>query len=215
MNSADCLYLESRLIELANSAQSSTLTNGQYPPLPNLTAPAKDTAENFLFQVQTLLPVFNINFFVAPPNLSQLPSATLIAPQADQEQLLSPIASPTFLLATATVHAEAEQVNNKFVVRYGSIASASEAPSLGIYGLALRKQLRQDNKLVDNAEDEKWTFSQDVEFNSPSAAAAVICGYNVSGPAIWKLKGTTQTYSEWLQAQVNAVSSVHNGSETP
>jgi len=208
LNAADCLYLESRLIELANNAKVSTLTNGQYPSLPHLTAPAKATAENFLAQIQILLPVLNINFFVVPPNLSQPQPATPQVPQTGQNQALTPIPSPTFVLTTSTVQAEAELVNNKFVVRQGSVASASEKPGLGPYGSNLRKQLRQDGKLVDDLQSGHWRFSQDVDFPSPSSAAGAICGYRVSGPQYWKVKGSTKTYDEWQQSQIQSASTI-------
>lgn len=208
LNAADCLYLESRLIELASNAKVSTLTNGQYPSLPHLTAPAKATAENFLAQIQILLPVLNINFFVAPPKLPQPQLAMPQVPQTGQNQVLTPTPSPTFVLSSTTIQAEAELVNNKFVVRQGSMASVSETPGLGAYGSTLRKQLRQDGKLIDDPQSGQWRFSQDVDFSSPSSAAGAIYGYRVSGPQYWKVKGSTKTYDEWQQTQIQLASTV-------
>lgn len=149
LNTADCLYLESRLIELASNAKSSTLTNGQHPALPNMAATDKTRVENFLAQIQVLLPVLNINFFVAPPKLPQAISQvaqplakTQTVSQNGQGQIAPPVPSPTFILVTGKVQAEAQLVNNKFVVRRGAIVSASETSGLGPYGSALRTQLR-------------------------------------------------------------------------
>ena len=214
LNTADCLYLESRLIELAGNARLSTLTNGQHPALPNMAAPDKTRVENFLAQIQVLLPVLNINFFITPPKLPQaapqttqpLPK-TQTASQNGPGQIAAPVPLPTFVLATGTVRAEAQLVNNRFVVRQGAVVSASETRGLGPYGSALRKQLRQDGRLVDDPQSGHCTFSQDVDFASPSAAACTICGYRVNGPQYWKVKGTSQSYDDWQQAQVKAVSS--------
>lgn len=212
LNTADCLYLESRLIELANNAKSSTLTNGQYPSLPNMAATDRTRVENFLAQIQVLLPVLNINFFVAPPKLPQATSLVTqprskaqTVPHNGQVQPVPPAPSPFFVLVTGAVSAEAQVVNNKFVVRQGASVNANEAQSIGKSNSALRSQLRTSGKLVDGAQSGRWVFAEDVAFGSPSAAAAVICGFSIAGPQVWKVKGTQQTYGEWLQAQVNAV----------
>ena len=220
LNTADCLYLESRLIELAGNAKSSTLTNGQYPSLPNMAATDKTRVENFLAQIQVLLPVLNINFFVAPPKLlqpvlqpAQASSQAHITSLNSQIPLTPSSPNPTFVLTTGIVYAEAELVNNKFVVRQGAMVSVSEKPGLGPSGSALRKQLRQDGKLIDGSQNGLWIFNQDVDFTSPSAAASVICGYRVSGPQYWKVKGTNQTYDDWQQAQIQSVSTSNVVSE--
>ena len=215
LNTADCHYLESRMIELANNAKSSTLTNGQYPALPNMAATDKTRVENFLAQIQVLLPVLNINFFVAPPKLPQaifpVVQPLFNSPMASQNghgQTPPPVPSPTFVLVTGAVSAEAQVVSNAFVVRQGGLANANESQSIGKSNSTLRSQLRTSGKLVDDAQSGRWVFAEDVAFGSPSAAAAVICGFSIAGPQAWKVKGTQQTYGAWLQAQVNAVSVV-------
>ena len=211
LNTADCLYLESRLIELASNAKTATLTNGQYPSLPNMTATDKTRVENFLAQIQVLLPVLNINFFVPPPKLSVLPRQTIQSNSVIQgfQNHSVPVSaqseSPEFVLVTGTVSAEAEIVNSKFVVRQGATVSPNQKPALGSSTSSLINQLRADGRLVDNPATGKWTFSQDVEFSSPSAAAAVICGYQVNGRTYWKVKNTGETYNDWDVARVNAV----------
>ena len=126
-------------------------------------------------------------------------------PHNGQVQPVPPAPSPFFVLVTGAVSAEAQVVNNKFVVRQGASVNANEAQSIGKSNSALRSQLRTSGKLVDGAQSGRWVFAEDVAFGSPSAAAAVICGFSIAGPQVWKVKGTQQTYGEWLQAQVNAV----------
>jgi len=205
LDKADCRYLESRLVGLAIASGDATVTNGQIPSSQqNLTVTKKAVLEDFLAQIQVLLPVLNIRFFEPPAKL--LPPPTLTVQPAGGPNPATPSSqSPPLVLANRTVSAEAAYVNNKFVVRRGAVVNPDAAQALGSSYTALRQQLRQDGRLVDNPQDGKWTLNQDTEFNSPSAAAAVICGFNIAGPTAWKVKNGMQTYGEWLQAQVKAV----------
>lgn len=47
-----------------------------------------------------------------------------------------------------------------------------------------------------------WAFAEDVAFDSPSAAAAVVYGYNASGRQAWKLEQTQQSYGDWKAHQL-------------
>lgn len=205
LNNSACLYLESRLIELAFNAGIAEVTNGQRPSLPYMSDPDKTTAENFLEQIIVLLPVLNVDYFVQPPKVSErlgsLP--TITTKQIDSIAQVS----PRFVFVTGGVSAEAELIHNKFVVIEGSLVNPIEAASIGKSNTALRSQLRQNRKLVDDTTTGKWIFSEDVAFNSPSAAAAVVCGSSIAGPQVWKIKDTQITYSAWQQAQVDLVSS--------
>jgi hypothetical protein len=54
----------------------------------------------------------------------------------------------------------------------------------------LRKKLQQDGTLIES--DNLYLFTKDVEFTSPSAAAAVIHGSGANGLTAWKdLNGKT------------------------
>ena len=205
LNNSACLYLESRLIELAVKAGIAEVTNGQKPSLPYMSNPDKTTAENFLEQIQVLLPVLNVDYFVQPPTItSRLGSLPTTATK--QIGSIAQV-SPRFVFVTGGVSAEAELINNKFVVIEGSLVNPIDAASIGKSNSALRSQLRASGKLVDDITAGRWIFSEDVAFNSPSAAAAVVSGFSVAGPQVWKIKDTQQTYGAWQQAQVDLVSS--------
>ena len=205
LNNSACLYLESRLIELAIKAGIAEVTNGQKPSLPYMSNPDKTTAENFLEQILVLLPVLNIYYFVQPPTVtSRLGSSPTTA--AKQSGSIAQV-SPRFVFVTGGISAEAELIDNQFVVIEGSQVTPTEAVSVGKSNSALRSQLRASGKLVDDITAGRWIFSEDVAFNSPSAAAAVVSGFSVAGPQVWKIKDTQQTYGAWQQAQVDLVSS--------
>jgi hypothetical protein len=47
-------------------------------------------------------------------------------------------------------------------------------------------------------------FADNVAFESPSAAAAVVYAGNQNGRIAWRVKGTGQTYKDWQEGQINA-----------
>jgi len=47
----------------------------------------------------------------------------------------------------------------------------------------------------------KLRFAKPWSFSSPSAAAAVVLDRNSNGRLEWKVKGASQTYHDWQQAQ--------------
>lgn len=204
LNTADCHYLESRLIELARKSGTCTVKNIQKPAPTHLVATDKTKAENFLAQILVLLPVLNIDYFAQSPTIT--PTAASYSSPA-KKQTVSPMpTSPRFVLKSGAVTADAELVNNKFIVLKGSLVNPTEANSVGKSNSALRSQLKANEKITSDTSSGKWVFSEDVAFNSPSAAAAVICGFSIAGPQVWKIKNTQQTYGEWQQAQVNSAS---------
>ena len=86
----------------------------------------------------------------------------------------------------------------------GSTAHSGEGtPSWTSYK-PLRNQLIADGKLVPTEDSQVLRFAEDVEFASPSAAAAVIFAGNQNGRTAWRVKGTNQTYKDWQESQIGA-----------
>ncbi|MET8114694.1 DUF4357 domain-containing protein [Streptomyces prasinus] len=83
---------------------------------------------------------------------------------------------------------------NKFLLREGSLVTAEEWPGLGRHARRFRAELRADGALVDapaapgRPQDApaRWTVTRDIECNSSSAAAALVYGYDASGPESWR-----------------------------
>ena len=69
--------------------------------------------------------------------------------------------------------AGAGEVDGEFVVLKGSTARKAGIAARTGYR-ALREQLVADGKLVDSADPALLVFAEDIAFNSPSAAAAVV-----------------------------------------
>ena len=92
--------------------------------------------------------------------------------------------------------------DGRFVVLKGSTARQQGTPAWDSY-IALRQALVEQNKLVPK-DDKLFLFAEDVEFNSPSAAATVVAAANRNGRLSWRLEASGQTYADWKEAQVEA-----------
>ncbi|MYS22508.1 5-methylcytosine-specific restriction enzyme B [Streptomyces sp. DvalAA-14] len=82
---------------------------------------------------------------------------------------------------------------HKFLLREGSTVAADEWPGLGDYAHRIRADLRASNALADTRADPdnpqappRWVATRDIICNSSSAAAALVYGYDASGPESWR-----------------------------
>ena len=179
-------YLESRLIELAHAAGRAKVTNGTAPSVKTL--PESDLAdmEQFLDQIKLVLPVLGFDF---------------LRPPATREHSLAAVSTPTLIMAEVGAHAKAKEIDGSFVVLIGSTARREGSKSWDSY-ITLRDDLVKQGKLVAK-NTELYEFTEDVEFSSPSAAAAVVAAANRNGRLTWKLEDG-RTYAEWKESQVEA-----------
>jgi hypothetical protein len=46
-------------------------------------------------------------------------------------------------------------------------------------------------------------FAKDAAFDTPSGAARVVYGGNVSGPRYWRLAATGQSYGDWRKSRIS------------
>lgn len=82
----------------------------------------------------------------------------------------------------------------KFLLREGSVVTAEAWPGLGRHARRFRTELRASGALVDapagpgRPQDAppRWVVARDIECNSSSAAAALVYGYDASGPESWR-----------------------------
>lgn len=167
-------YLEGRLIEEANRAGRYALDNSVASGS-KLPEADRHDMEEFLQKITQLLPVLG----------SELLTPILGSSTAE--------GTPTLICAVKGLAAQGRRTENGFVVLAGSQAVAEVRPSAVTYipaVLRLRDQYLADGTLV--REDGFLRFTQDTEFSSPSAAAAVIYGGTANGLVAWKTqKGLT------------------------
>ncbi len=173
LTKAHVRYLENRLLSEATRIGRFALEQNQAGGS-RLPESDREDMEVFLARIQQLLPVLG-------------------------SDLLTPIQStpklqPGGVLFCRIKGAEArgQRTANGFVVFHSSTAVLEDRPSAEGYPwtLAQRKQLTTDGTLVQ--ESGFLTFTKDVEFSSPSAAAVVIHGGSANGLTAWKTaEGTT------------------------
>jgi hypothetical protein len=198
LTKAHVRYLESRLIQLATQAGRASLTNGTAPATPPLPEPDTADMEFFLEQFQTLLPVLGFLFATPVPTISSsilTPTSPVITPP-------QAIPSPLLIASSTELTAEAQEIEGQFVVLKGSRARKIVKQSLSGTYVAFRDQLQLDKKLVETMDGSALEFATDIQFSSPSAAAAVITGTAVNGREFWRVKSTNQTYNQWDQARI-------------
>jgi len=176
LTKAHVRHLESRLIAEATTVKRYKLDQNQSGGA-KLPEADREDMEVFLFRIKQLLPVLG-------------------------SDLLSPIAKvstaktqPGGVLVCSNKGAVArgQRTPNGFVVFKGSTAALEARPSADTYRymVAQRKQMIDEGVLITKGK--YLAFAKDVEFSSPSAAAAVVHGGNANGLLAWKTQDGTKT----------------------
>jgi len=181
-------YLESRLIALTRTAKRARLANGTAPIFDLLPESDRADMEFFIEQINLILPVLGFDFTQPTPAL---------APASERRDE----AEHLFEMIAVGVKAEALEANGEFVVLKGSQARMGGTPSWTSYK-GLRDKLLEQGKLAEGDQPNTLTFIENVAFESPSAAAAVVYAGNQNGRMAWRLKGTGQTYKDWQESQI-------------
>lgn len=168
LTKAHIRYLEGRLIEQARQASRAVVTNGQGSGA-KLPESDREDMEIFLGKIHQLLPVLGIELL--------MPAASTPTGTKEREVLNCEIKG---------LKALGHMSPNGFVVYKGSQAVFSERASAHKYPwpINMRQKLKEEGALVEQGGS--LIFSRDVEFSSPSAAAAVIHGGHANGLTAWK-----------------------------
>jgi hypothetical protein len=184
-------YLESRLIALATTAGRSSVENGTAPPVPALPEADASDMDEFLTQLQIVLPVLGVN---------------AIRVRATRRSIATPAASgesPIFTLREprAGVDARAQQIDGEFTVLADSLAvavwsrtggSESTRKSYAAYR-AHHERLLAEGVIV--VEDGVGRFTRDHVFPSPSTAGAIVVGRSCNGRKEWV--SSEGTFGNW------------------
>ncbi len=167
LNKAHVRYLEARLVALAKSANQWELDNSATPTKPSLSEADRADAEWFLEEMRLIYPILGIDAFSA---------ASSQQTASGSEEILT--------LSDCGAEGAGRETPDGFVVLAGSRARVSEVPSIRGYLRDLRKQLLDRGVLA--LEDERFVFTQDYRFSSPSTAAGALVGGSVNGRRAWK-----------------------------
>ncbi len=168
LTKAHIKHLEGRLISEAKQIARFTLENGQASGS-KLPESDREDMEVFLSRIRQLLPVLGSDLLitVGQPAAKQQPGGTLYCRLKGAE-------------------ARGHRMPDGFVVLKGSTAVLQERQAAHKWpaSIARRNQLIADGTLAQV--DGFYEFTRDVEFTSPSAAAAVIQGGSANGLIEWK-----------------------------
>lgn len=169
LTKAHIRHLEGKLLEAAKTAGRAVVTNTQGSGS-RLPESDRGEMEVFLEKINQLLPVLGVDLLV--------PMAGATSTDAPTSKLLS--CEIKGLKATGFRSA------NGFLVKEGSEAVSSERPSSEKWPWTrnLRQKLKDEGVLRDGGD--RLIFTKDIEFASPSAAAAVIHGGHANGLTAWK-----------------------------
>jgi hypothetical protein len=185
LTKAHVRFIESKLIRLARQAGAASLTNGTDPDFQRLPEADRADMEFFVGQLTLVLPIVGFDLFQR--------SEQKTVPEGTSNM----DGDITFTFATAGALATARETEEGFVVLACSTARRMPTETFPEGYLALRDQLIADGKLTDGPASDLYTFTSDVIFTSPSAAASIVAARSASGPREWKLQGTVQMYKDW------------------
>lgn len=186
-------YLESRLIALTKAARRARLANWTAPLFDLLPESDRADMEFFIEQINLILPVLGFDFTQPTPTVPT-PSGT--GPTEATQ--------PRFEMTAVGVRAEAVEANDQFIVLKGSQARLAGTSSWTSYK-GLRDKLMGEGKLVESDQPNILTFVEDVPFESPSAAAAVVYAGNQNARLAWREKGSGQSYKDWQTSQLQGI----------
>jgi hypothetical protein len=167
LTKAHIRYIEGRLIEVAKFAGRSIVMNSQGSGS-KLPESDREDMEVFLEKMQQVLPILGVEAFVQP---ASKPSDEKI------NELLT--------CKIKNVSANGYLTPNGIVVLSGSQAVLNERSSAKKWPSVMvqRNKLIEEGGLVLDVD--KYIFTKDTEFTSPSAAAAVIHGGSANGLTAW------------------------------
>ena len=186
LTKAHARYLESSLITQAKKANKSDIANNTSPDLPMLPESDKSDMDFFFEQIGLILPVLGFSFLQQSQSFEGTTQET---------------GTQLFSLVQGKIKANATVNELEFTILKGSKARKEGMPSWTAYR-ELREQLVKDQKLINDVDPELYQFNEDVAFNSPSAAAAVVLSRNANGRTNWKIQKTGQTYHDWMDLKL-------------
>lgn len=187
LNKAHVRYLEVRLLEIAHKVNRAVLANATQPNSDSsarLNEAGRNSMEVFLDTLMMVLPAMRIDCFLDQSRQKKEASA-------------SGKENPVFTLDVKGNQATAVVEDGEFVVQEKSHATANwtnSKKSSPTYA-RIHKELLQSGIL--KKENGYAIFTKNYAFTSTSAAAAVVAGYNMSGPKHWKHKKSGQTFEKW------------------
>jgi len=180
LTKAHIKYLEAKLIQLARDANTSHVENSNNPRGARLSEAEASDMDYFIEQIKLILPVVGIRSLVVAAPHSGIP----IPPTIGLRE---------YSIKSKELKATMVESDKGFVVRTGSEAALNTSKSIALGWLNIRKKLLDAGVLKEVGD--RYVFSDDAIFSSPSAASSVILGRQAPGPVSWVLPDG-RTYKE-------------------
>ncbi|MBI5900578.1 MAG: GIY-YIG nuclease family protein [Rhodocyclales bacterium] len=193
-------FLEARLIMQAKRAPLITRISNDKQDLSYDRLPDGEIAnlENFVSFLDLIMPAIGCPLFSFPDAIYAGPRR----PGAVSPSVPGAFGQEThFALSKGPARAVGYLRDNAFWVIKGSTARIEEYSSLREGYRNARRKLSERGILVRDEGRGLLVFTQDVPFNSPSDAAAVIGTTSLNGRKAWKVIGTNLTFAEWEASQ--------------
>ncbi|WP_172120745.1 GIY-YIG nuclease family protein [Actinomyces faecalis] len=195
-------YLESRLIEIAQAAERSTLDDNKQTPQPRkLSEAQRSDAEVLLTQVRSVIPVLGVSALRSRRNKPDI-----------ERPDTAPVESPVFSLTYSKKHVEAsaQVIGGEFVILEGStvVATWNIRGNSESTRRAYESYRARHTKLVEDGSiavrDGVGVLTRDIPFTSPSTAGAIALGRSCNGRLAWRWGD--KTYADWEERDLSIAS---------
>lgn len=163
-------YLESKFIVLAKEAVNSYIENNNQPHLPTLHEADISDMNEFMAQVQLILPLLGFNLF--KHQTSKIEKTTEPVNKENIFKINNPKYNAT-LIAT----------DDGYFVLKNSQANINTSQSMTKTYVTLKQKLLDNKILVESGE--YLSFTEDTQFSSPSAASNIVLGRQSAGTTEW------------------------------
>lgn len=185
-------FLEAKLVEQAKQAPLITkvVNDKQNLEYERLSDGDRANLEDYVAFLKLIMPALGCPLY-AFPELSPPPTGTRVLGGENVH----------FEMRKGGAVAMAYERDGSFYVTRGSTARVEEKLSLREGYRLSRRELATRGLLVPDPSRNLLLFTQDVPFNSPSDAAAVVGTTSLNGRIEWKVLGTKTTYDEWQRSQ--------------
>lgn len=179
LNKAYVKYLEYKATTLAHEINRMKVQNKVQPPENTLLSFDKIAVEDYFEKVQLILTAIGYEVFDA------------ITESISDAKI--------YFLRAEGVDAKAQLLaDGSLNVLKGSTARIRETESFWGWSKAARERFIADSTLIDSGNGISYTYTKDVLFKSPSAAAATTTGRPINGWTAWK-DGKGNTLNENLR----------------
>lgn len=191
LNKAHVQYLESRLIEIAKTANKANLENSVDPKLPSINEAAKANMEQFLDYFNIVLPAIRVDVFQDQKK------------QIEKKNDLDEQVKFELTIKKEEIIAHAILSGSDFIVQKGSKARSKWIGKDETSYSSLFKLLHEKGVIAEI--NGITQFTENYAFSSTSAAGAVITGRATAGPISWKEIKSGRAYKEWEQQNLSQI----------